>query len=240
MDLRRLPAAAATGLLLLALAGLHPVTADARAAACFPTSAHAKVVHFPNAEGTRLVGWELGRGPRGVVLAHQYGGDACQWDDYAPALAKRGYHVLAFDFHGNGLSPAGSGENDIDVSAAAAKLRALGARKVVLIGASMGGTAVLSAAAQIEPPPAAVVSLSGPASFDLTSVDATVPKLKMPKLFVVGASDVQFADDARDLYRRAHDPRQLVVVKTADHGVDLLDDPPAARAIDATLRRALR
>jgi pimeloyl-ACP methyl ester carboxylesterase len=65
-----------------------------------------------------------------------------------------------------------------------------------------------------------------------------VPKLKMAKLFVVGASDVQFADDARELYRRAHGAKQLVVVKTADHGVDLLDDPPATQAIDALLRRA--
>ena len=236
MHLRRAIGVAA-GALLVGLVGV--VTARGAQAACFPAPAHAKVVRFANSEGTRLVGYELGRGPRGVVLAHQYGGDACQWDDFAPALVKRGYHVLAFDFHGYGLSPAGPGENDIDVSAAAAKLRALGARKVVLIGASMGGTAVLSAAAHVAPPPAAVISLSGPASFDLTSVDATVPKLKMPKLFVVGASDVQFADDARDLYRRAKGAKQLVVVKTADHGVDLLDDPPAARAIDATLRRAL-
>jgi hypothetical protein len=60
----------------------------------------------------------------------------------------------------------------------------------------------------------------------------------MPKLFVVGSGDIQFADDARELYRRAHDPKQLVVVSSADHGVDLLDDPPATRAIEATLRRA--
>ena len=113
----------------------------ARAAACFPASAHAKVVRFTNSAGTKLVGYELGRGPRGVVLAHQYGGDACQWAGYAPGLARRGYHVLAFDFHGNGLSAVGSEENDVDVVAAAAKLRTLGAKKLVLIGASMGGTA---------------------------------------------------------------------------------------------------
>ena len=49
--------------------------------------------------------------------------------------------MLAFDAHGYGRSPAGSGEIDIDVLAASSKLRALGARKLVLIGASMGGTA---------------------------------------------------------------------------------------------------
>jgi pimeloyl-ACP methyl ester carboxylesterase len=235
VTLRRVSAAA----LLAAVFGAQSATmVHARASACFPASAHAKVVHFPNSEGTRLVGYELGRGPRGVVLSHQYGGDACQWSTYGPVLAKAGYHVLAFDFHGYGRSPVGSGENDIDVSAAAAKLRALGARKIVLVGASMGGTASLSAAASLQPPAAAVISLSGPASFDLTSALDAVPRLSMPKLFVVGARDVQFVDDARDLYRRATNPKRLVVVPTADHGVDLLDDRATTRAIDATLRRA--
>src|SRR5262249_15548358 len=150
------------------------------------------VLRFANSEGTRLVGYELGRGPRGVVLAHMYGGDACQWSDYAPALAKSGYHVLAFDFHGYGLSPAGPREHDIDVRAAAAELRALGAKRVVLIGASMGGTAVLSAASGLTPPPAAVVSLSGPAAFDFMTTLDKVAGLRMPKLFAVGSGDVQF------------------------------------------------
>jgi len=51
----------------------------------------------------------------------------------------------------------------------------------------MGGTAVISAAAQMKPPPTAVVSLSGPGSFDLMSALDRVPHLRMPKLFVVGA-----------------------------------------------------
>jgi pimeloyl-ACP methyl ester carboxylesterase len=235
--LRRGSAVVAAGLVVASLAGAGNAGVS-RAVACFPASAHAKVVRFSNAEGTRLVGYELGRGPRGVVLAHQYGDDACQWSDYAPDLVKRGYHVLAFDFHGYGLSAAGSGENDIDVRAAAQKLRALGAKKLVLLGASMGGTASIVAAARLDPPPSAVISLSGPGSFDLTSAYDDVPRLTMPKLFVVGARDIQFVDDARDLYRRAKGAKRLVVVQTADHGVDLLDDPPARRAIDAALRRA--
>ena len=239
MSLRRASAVAA-GIVLAGTAGADAgSSARAAAAACFPASAHAKVVRFANSAGTKLVGYELGRGPRGIVLAHQYGGDACQWSAYAPGLARRGFHVLAFDFHGNGRSAIGSEENDVDVVAAAAKLRSLGARKLVLIGASMGGTASLAAAAELKPPPAAVVSLSGPGSFDLTSAYDAVPKIAAPKLFVVGARDVQFADDAHELYRRAHGSRRLVVVQTADHGVDLLDDPPAARAIDAVLKRAL-
>jgi pimeloyl-ACP methyl ester carboxylesterase len=235
----RRASAVAAAVLVVASFAVSGTAGVGRTTACFPASAHAKVVRFANSEGTRLVGYELGRGTRGVVLAHQYGGDACQWADFAPGLAKAGYHVLAFDAHGYGQSPPGSGEIDVDVLAAASKLRALGAAKLVLIGASMGGTAVLSAAAQMKPPPAAVVSLSGPGSFDLMSAYDAVPGLAMPKLFVVGARDVQFVGAARELYRKARGQKQLVVVQTADHGVDLLDDPPARRAIDAVLRRAL-
>jgi pimeloyl-ACP methyl ester carboxylesterase len=231
LSCRRAAAIAAGALVALLGAG------DA-AAACFPAAAHARVVRFANGEGTRLVGYELGRGSRGVVLAHQYGGDACQWSAYAPALARAGYHVLAFDAHGYGRSPAGSGEVDEDVLAAASQLRRNGAQRIVLIGASMGGTAALSAAARMKPAPAAVVSLSGPGSFDLMSALDAVPRLRMPKLFVVGSGDVQFVDDARELYRRARGAKRLVVVQTADHGVDLLDEPAASRAIATTLRRA--
>src|SRR5262249_31932431 len=126
----------------------------------------------------------------------------------------------------------------IDVRAAAAELRALGAKRVVLIGASMGGTAVLSAASGLTPPPAAVVSLSGPAAFDFMTTLDKVAGLRMPKLFAVGRGDVQFAGDIRELYRRARSPKQLVVVPTADHGVALLNDPPVTRATAAVLRRA--
>jgi hypothetical protein len=45
--------------------------------------------------------------------------------------------------------------------------------------------------------------------------------------------------DVRDLYRRAKRSKRLVVVQTADHGVDVLSDPPASRAVDARLERAL-
>src|SRR5258708_1583887 len=207
-------------------------------APCFPAAAHAKLVHFGTRDGLRLAGFELGSGRRGVVLAHQYLGDACQWGSYGASLARSGYHVVAFDFRGFGRSPVGPGKLDLDVLAAAAELRRLGARKVVLIGASMGGTAVLVAAPEMKPPPAAVVSLSGPASFALISALDAVPRSAMPQLFAVGAKDFQFSADPRDLYRRARSPKRLLVVPTGDHGVALLDHAQVTRAIDRVLRDA--
>jgi pimeloyl-ACP methyl ester carboxylesterase len=55
-----------------------------------------------------------------------------------------GYRALVFDFRGyNRL--------DDDVVAAVAELRRRGVTKVVLVGSSMGGTAVLLAATRIRP-----------------------------------------------------------------------------------------
>ncbi|HEV2918592.1 MAG TPA: alpha/beta fold hydrolase, partial [Actinomycetota bacterium] len=82
-----------------------------------------------------------------------------------PGARRAGLPALAFDFGGFGDSRPGSGPGgriDGDVAAATAQLRRRGADRVVLIGSSMGATAVLSAAARIRPPVAGVVSLSGP------------------------------------------------------------------------------
>jgi alpha-beta hydrolase superfamily lysophospholipase len=72
----------------------------------------------------------------------------------ARAFARRGYQVLAFDFAGFGDSERGPGDDrvDIDVAAAAEQLRRRGADRIVLIGSSMGGTAVLAAATRVRPP----------------------------------------------------------------------------------------
>ncbi|MFD0597814.1 alpha/beta fold hydrolase [Catellatospora coxensis] len=101
--------------------------------------------------GADLGGVLLGSGRTGIVLAHQNGGDVCQWAPYASELAAQGYRVLAFDFGGFGVSTAGDADNPQQVTAAAAALRADGATGIVLIGASMGGTAVLAAAPAVSP-----------------------------------------------------------------------------------------
>jgi pimeloyl-ACP methyl ester carboxylesterase len=88
--------------------------------------------------GDGLRGVVLGDGASGVVLAHMSGGSVCQWLPYGAELAGRGYRVLAFDFAGSGASPRSRVTQDRQVVAAAAALRADGARSVALVGGSMG------------------------------------------------------------------------------------------------------
>src|SRR5262249_16327067 len=178
-------------------------------------------LRFRAADGTRLVGHRFGRGTTAVVLAHQSDGDLCQWAPYAGRLAPHGHPVLPFDLRNAGgwqarHYPANQRFGG-DVAAAAAEARRLGARRIFLVGASLGGSAVLQAAANARTPVAGVVSVSGAA--DLANASASVGRIRVPVLFLAAKSDRDFAADARRLYAATPPGRKsLVVVPGFEHG----------------------
>ena len=177
---------------------MPPTTAATTARPCLRAAEAAGVFRFPTSDGSTLVGVVLGSGRTGLVLGHQLGSDLCEWLPQARQFAKRGYQVLAFDFAGFGDSQPGPDSRvDNDVIAATAELRRRGADQVVLVGSSMGGTAVLSAATRIRPPVAGVVSLSGASSYGGVEAQAAMGRLRVPVLFVVGADDQHFTEQAR-------------------------------------------
>jgi pimeloyl-ACP methyl ester carboxylesterase len=221
---------------------LVPTTTAAIAKTCLRGAA-AEAVRFTTSAGAALVGVVLGSGRTGLVLGHQVGSDLCEWIQQAQAFAEQGYQVLAFDFEGFGDSQPGSGTDtgiDTDVVAAAEQLRRRGATRIVLIGSSMGGTAVLSAATRIRPPVAGVVSLSGPASFQDVDAGAAISRLRVPVLFVAGADDQPFASDARAMYRAAPTrDKRLLVIPGGGHGTSMLEFGDDARRVLAALRKFL-
>jgi pimeloyl-ACP methyl ester carboxylesterase len=179
-------------------------------------------VSFKNSVGGGLDGYVLGTGGTGIVLANQLDTDACTWRPYAKDLAGRGYRVLAFDFNSDQRSGYVDGSTDNgDVVAAAAFLRQNGAQKVLLIGASRGGTAVLVAAPAIQPPVAGVISLSGPKTLGAMDAFAAVGTFTVPVLFIAAALDSGFFEDAQLLYRAAPPAMaKLVTVEGRGHGED--------------------
>jgi pimeloyl-ACP methyl ester carboxylesterase len=218
-----------------------PATSAAAAAkSCLQEAERDQAISFTTSAGATLAGVVLGSGRRGLVLGHQNGSDLCEWLPQARELAGRGYRVLAFDFAGFGDSQPGPGEArvDSDVVAAAEQLRRRGADRVVLVGSSMGGTAVLAAATRIRPPVAGVVSLSGPASFQGVDAAAAMSRLRVPVLLVASADDQPFADDARAMYRAAPvRDKQLLVVPGGGHGTSLLEFGDDAPKVQADVRR---
>lgn len=193
---------------------------------CVQPDEQAHVVRFTNSEGGRLVGVLLGDGSTGIVLGHQLRSSLCEWMPHARDLAARGYRVLAIDFGGFGASErAGDFALDADMVAAANHLKAAGVDRVVLVGSSMGGTAVLVAAGQLDSGVAAVVSLSGPKTFPGLDAMEGVGQLRMPLFLAAGVWDGGFADAARSLHAAAGaEINELHLPDTGRHGTQLLDD----------------
>ena len=119
-----------------------------------------------------------------------------------------------------------------DVAAAAKVARARGARKVFAIGASMGGTAVLVAGANIRPQLSGVISLSAPADFGAFSALRIAPRLTVPVLYIAGQLDTDFALDAQKLYdATASSDKAIQIYPVGRHGVDFVRSDAQARAL---------
>ncbi|MFJ8577330.1 alpha/beta hydrolase family protein [Micromonospora sp. NPDC093277] len=183
-------------------------------------------IEFGGEIDAELGGVVLGAGSTGVVLAHMTPGDVCQWLPFGRTLADRGYRVLAFDFAGYGNSRGHGVPLARQVEAAAGALRADGASRIVLAGGSMGGAAVLAAAPTLSPAPVAVVALSPPATYQDADAAAAAPKITVPVLYGAGELEPGFAEWARQMYAATppSTQRQLVLVPTSAHGVDLLGE----------------
>lgn len=158
------------------------------------------------------------RGKTAVVLSHMIGTDQSSWSDLAGHLAARGYTVLTFDFRGVGES---SGHFVIrhvsrDTLGAVRFIRRRDPAKVVLIGASIGGTSSLMAAG--EAPVDGVVAIASGMTFQGLDVRPYLPRLRMPKLFIVGSGDAPFNQSARTMHARTPHPKRLLEISTAVHG----------------------
>jgi pimeloyl-ACP methyl ester carboxylesterase len=232
---RLAPALATLGLVAVVLGGGSAGAVAGSASPARDWCIHGNRVRFVAGDGTKLVGARYGRGATAVVLAHQSDGSLCEWQPYARRLASLGYLALPFDFRNYGESQhrrTGLQRLGGDVAAAAKKARKLGAKKVFLVGASMGGAAVVVGAANVRPLVAGVASVSGPANYGAVDALAAAKRLAVPALYLAGEGDVDFAHDAQTLYdATASGDRALQILPTAAHGVNLLGTSAEARAL---------
>jgi pimeloyl-ACP methyl ester carboxylesterase len=207
---------------------------------CGAPEVKATVLRFPAIDGTQLDGVLVGSGPAGVVLLHQHPADLCGFWPYAVYLSKRGLQALAIDLrcYGESACPqADDAKSRVvdDVAGAVAVLRAHGAKRIALVGASLGASTALLAGAALRPPVAAVVSLST-GKFDLATIlggstpldtGSAAKRLSVPVLFAVARDDPNLpVEQVQALYRVAPaKDKQFVILggsSTALHGWDLL------------------
>jgi len=219
-----------------------------------PSPAEYRQVRFLADDGSTIVGRLWANGKVAVILAHGFSEETAQddWLPFAPALAQERYTVLTFNFRGFCDSKGCSGDtieagnNWRDTLAAVDFIKARGAEEIFLIGASLGGLAVLRAARTPGVDLAGVISLSTPQfpsryyTGETPANDLTPSRLAQidePKLFVAGEHDVQlpgtaplrfgvssvaFASDAERMFEAAEEPKELELVDSRVHSSGLV------------------
>ncbi|MEU2956237.1 alpha/beta hydrolase family protein [Streptomyces xanthochromogenes] len=197
-----------------------------------PAQAAAGSIVFKSATGAPVGGFLTGSGNTGIVLAHQSDGNVCQWKDKAVELGRTGFRVLAVN--------STTVDEAAEIEGAAATLRAEGAWKLLLMGASKGGTATLRAAARMTLKPDAVVALSAPEKYGSMDALDAVTGLGVPVLYMAGDQDGGFTSAARELSAasaKAPENRLVQVKGSAAHGVALLTAPANWDTVVAFLRK---
>ena len=213
-------------------AAAKPVAPPRLIEKCLTKQERKLAVSFRSSDRVLIKGVLLGRGRTAIALGHELRTDLCNWLPFARVLARSGYRVLAFDFRNFGSSGRKSGAAtfrlDRDMAAAAKLLRQRGATRIVLGGASMGGTAALVAGAAITPAPVAVINLSGPTELGPMNAVAAVRRLSAPTLFLAGRDDA-YADDVRTLFNESISAqKRLELFDNGLHGTALLRGAAAA------------
>jgi dienelactone hydrolase len=180
-----------------------------------------------HAHDSRIDAAVLGAGDVGVVFANDSGNSACGWMSFARQLVGRGMRVLVFEYDDESQA-AGEG------LAAARALRATGARHVAMVGASIGGRAVVQAAARNHGTLDAGVSLSAERSVgaNLREILPLARRIHLPSLYVGSRDDgyTFFGRDTRQFHRVTPARiNRMLLVPGGDHGVDLLSDENGPR-----------
>src|SRR5581483_2401386 len=191
---------------------------------CVTGALRRRAIAFRATDGVALRGVLLGSGRNAVVLSHEFRANLCNWLPFAEQLAAKGYRVLAYDSRPLGSIPR-TGHLERDVLGAERELLRRGAKRVLLGGASAGGTAAMTAAAHISRSVlAGVVVLSSPRQFASMDAAAAARRVRAPSFFGIGSGDSAFVGEVRKLAAASASPRkQLVVVESSGHGTQLLD-----------------
>jgi len=182
------------------------------------------------AEGTKVA--VTGKGRIGVALLPQSGGDACEWTGFVRAATARGLRTAQIDWNGDFVPEA---------RAAITALRRAGARRIALVGASLGGHFALVVAARHAPRVDAVVTLSAERTERTDAADAAraARRIRIPALTIGSRDDgwTTFGADTRAIHRAiAGRVNELLLVDGDAHGVELLS-PAMTAAIVRFVRR---
>ena len=199
-------------------------------------------VSFPTSDGGVVFADLYGTGERGLVLAHGGQFNKESWSGQAPQFVAAGFRVLAIDFRGYGKSH-GPGDKDplgapldLDVLAAVRYLKQTGAKRVSIVGGSMGGG--FAGAASIASRPGEIDRLvmlgAGPYG--------PAEKLTSASLWIVARNDASGGGSElrlpgiRTQFEKAPEPKKLIVLDGSAHAQYLFQTDQGKRVMDEILR----
>jgi len=178
-------------------------------------------------DGVSLNSAWLGSGKTVAVLLHQGDGDGlCGFLFYAGFLAKQGIRVALLDLCNNGQSYCVN-RQIADDPAAQVKLivdaaRAEGAQRIVLVGASLGASVAVTAAAVTKPD--AIVILSSSAQEEHSDITKDAPNVTMPALFAFSRADHDDRVVVRSQLKKMPAKKKEFLIYDSGHGYTLLQD----------------
>ncbi len=179
---------------------------------------------------------------RVAILVHGQAWDASGWRDVAPLFVARGVPVLALNLRGydgssgrtNDYAPPAPWSPVADLRAAKTLLRERGARELALVGASMGGHAIL--ASSFEADVECIVSVSAP----VTAVpDELARRITGRKLFVFADGDrapnglAPLAPHVLRCFDVASKPKTLLMFGGSEHSRAMFAAPYGTEVTDA-------
>ena len=180
---------------------------------------------------------------RAAILVHGASWDASGWREFAPLLAERGVPALALNLRGydgstgktnkwgetwSGSMPSEPWSPIADLRAAKALLRDRGAAQLALVGASMGGHAILASSfdSDIE----CLVSVSAPV---VAVADELSRRITGRKLFVCADGDTfGAAPHVVRCFNAVAEPKTLVMFGGTEHSRGMFAAPYGADAVE--------
>lgn len=184
-------------------------------------------ISFTTPDGATIDGTLYGSGPIGVIFSVM-GNCKRGWENIANLVAQN--NMMALTYRWRGCRDNGSADNDEmkkfvdDLRGAVAFVRKLGAKRIILAGASLGGVASAKIAAESQAD--GLIVIASPSEipewgFRIESADVNV---NIPKLFISAEHDDTVAiDKTRALFELAAEPKEWQTYPGAAHGTDLFE-----------------
>ena len=174
---------------------------------------------------------------RAAILVHGQNWDASGWRDVGPRFAARGIPVLALNLRGydgstgktTDYAPPAEWSPVADLRAAKALLRERGATEIALVGASMGGHAILASSFEVDVE--CIVSISAPV---VAVPDELTRHITGRKLFVCADGD-SAAPHVRRCFDVAAKPKTLLMFGGSEHSRGMFAAPYGSEAIEAII-----